>query len=374
MKRPLAWIVALALAAASGAAFAADPVKIGLMAPLTGAWSSEGQGMQKVVLLLAEQQNAKGGVLGRKIEIVTEDDRGEPSSAALAAQRLVAAGVVVAIGTYGSAITEASQPIFDRAKIPQIANGSTAVNLSARGYRAFFRTAPRDDEQGRVAARTMQQQGYRRIAFLHDGTAYATGLAKEASEALDKRFVEVVYFDALSPGGSDYSDVLAKLKSANPDVVFFTGYFPEAAALLRQKKSMSWNVPFIGGDATNNPDLVKIAGRDAAAGFLFVSPRVPQDLDAPEAKAFLAAYRARYNEAPASIWSVLAGDAFQIAVAAIAGTASTDGPRIAEYLHGDLRKFSAFSGTIGFDAYGDRKSEVYRIYKIDAEGRSVLEK
>ncbi len=168
---------------------------------------------------------------------------------------------------------------------------------------------------------------------------------------------------------------LAKLKSVNPDVVFFTGYFPEAAVLLRQKKAMSWNVPFIGGDATNNPERqAKIAWADAAAGFFFVSPRVPQDLDAPEAKAFLAAYRARYNDDPASIWSVLAGDAFQIAVAGIAGAGSTDGPRIAEYLHGDLRKFPAFTGTIAFDAYGDRKSEVYRIYKIDAEGRSVLEK
>ncbi len=136
MSRPLAWILALALMAAGGGAAAGDPIKIGLMAPLTGAWSSEGQGMQKVVLLLAEQQNAKGGVLGRKIEIVTEDDGGEPGSAVLAAQRLVAAGVVVAIGTYGSAVTEASQAIFDKAKIPQIANGSTAVDLSARGYQA----------------------------------------------------------------------------------------------------------------------------------------------------------------------------------------------------------------------------------------------
>jgi branched-chain amino acid transport system substrate-binding protein len=79
---------------------------------------------------------------------------------------------------------------------------------------------------------------------------------------------------------------------------------------------MNWPVPFIGGDATNNPDLVKIAGKEAAEGFYFLSPPVPQDLDTPEAKAFLADYQKKYNEAPASIWAVLAGDGFRVAVIA----------------------------------------------------------
>ncbi len=375
MKKKLVTLLAAVGLVASGvAAQAADTVKIGLMAPLTGSWASEGQGMKKIVELLAEQQNAKGGVLNKKIEVVTEDDGGDPRTASLAAQRLTTKGVAAVVGTYGSSVTEASQAIYDEANIPQIANGSTAIRLTEKGFKHFFRTAPRDDEQGRMAAQTIEKLGFKKVAILHDSTSYAKGLADEANALLKKRGTEVVFFDALTPGERDYNAILTKLKGADPDVVLFTGYFPEAGLLLRQKKDMNWKVSLIGGDATNNPDLVKIAGKEAAAGYYFLSPPVPQDLDTPDAKAFLADYQKKYNEAPASIWAVLAGDGFRAMVAGIAGAKSTDGGKIADYLHKDLKNFSGLSGPISFDAKGDREGEVYRVYKVDGEGKFVLQK
>lgn len=373
-KKWLMVVAAVGLALGGGLAQAADAVKIGLMAPLTGSWASEGQGMKKIVELLAEQQNAKGGVLGRKIEVITEDDGGDPRTASLAAQRLTTQGVAAVVGTYGSSVTEAGQAIYDEARIPQIANGSTAIRLTEKGFKLFFRTAPRDDEQGRMAAQTIEKLGFKKVAILHDSTSYAKGLAQEANDLLKKKGAEVVFFDALTPGERDYNAILTKLKGAKPDVVLFTGYYPEAGLLLRQKKEMNWKVPFIGGDATNNPDLVKIAGKEAAEGFYFLSPPVPQDLDTPEAKAFLADYQKKYGEAPASIWAVLAGDGFRVAAAGIAGAKSTDGGKIAEFLHKDLKKFSGLSGPISFDAKGDREGEVYRVYKVDGEGKFVLQK
>ena len=375
MKKKLVTLLAAVGLVASGvAAQAADTVKIGLMAPLTGSWASEGQGMKKIVELLAEQQNAKGGVLNKKIEVVTEDDGGDPRTASLAAQRLTTKGVAAVVGTYGSSVTEASQAIYDEANIPQIANGSTAIRLTEKGFKHFFRTAPRDDEQGRMAAQTIEKLGFKKVAILHDSTSYAKGLADEANALLKKRGTEVVFFDALTPGERDYNAILTKLKGADPDVVLFTGYFPEAGLLLRQKKDMNWKVSLIGGDATNNPDLVKIAGKEAAAGYYFLSSLVPQDLDTPDAKAFLADYQKKYNEAPASIWAVLAGDGFRAMVAGIAGAKSTDGGKIADYLHKDLKNFSGLSGPISFDAKGDREGEVYRVYKVDGEGKFVLQK
>ncbi|MDS4031320.1 MAG: branched-chain amino acid ABC transporter substrate-binding protein [Candidatus Contendobacter sp.] len=372
-KQLLTLVAAVGLALGGGMVQAADTVKIGLMAPLTGSWASEGQGMKKIVDLLAEQQNAKGGVLGKKIEVVTEDDGGDPRTASLAAQRLTTKGVVVAVGTYGSAVTEASQNIYDEAGIPQIANGSTAIRLTEKGFKKFFRTAPRDDEQGRMAVQTIEKLGFKKVAILHDSSAYAKGLADEANALLKKKGTEVVFFDALTPKESDYTAILTKLKSANPDVVLFTGYYPEAGLLLKQKKGMNWNVPFIGGDANNNADLIKIAGK-AAESFYFLSPPQPQDLDTPDAKAFLVDYQKKYNELPPSIWAVLAGDGFRVMVAGIAGAKSTDGARIAEYLHKDLKNFSGLSGPIAFDAKGDREGEVYRVYKVDAEGKFVMQK
>ena len=370
----LALVAALGLAVGGVTAQAADTVKIGLMAPLTGSWASEGQGMKKIVELLAEQQNAKGGVLGKQIEVVTEDDGGDPRTASLAAQRLTTRGVVGVIGTYGSSVTEASQAIYDEVKLPQIANGSTAIRLTEKGFKHFFRTAPRDDEQGRMAARTIDRLGFKKVAILHDNTSYAKGLADEANALLKGQGAEVVFFDALTPGERDYTAILTKLKGASPDVVLFTGYYPEAGLLLRQKKDMNWQVPFLGGDATNNVDLVKIAGKEAAEGFYFLSPPQPQDLDTPDAAAFLADYQKKYNELPPSIWAMLAGDGFRVMVAGIAGAKSTDGDKIAAYLHKDLKDHPGLSGPISFDAKGDREGEVYRVYKVDAEGNFVLQK
>lgn len=348
-------------------------IRIGVMAPLTGSWASEGRAMKQIVDLLADELNNAGGVLGQKVEIIAEDDGGDPRTAALAAQRLSTRGIVAVIGTYGSSITEATQNIYDENRIVQVATGSTAIRLSEKGLQYFFRTSPRDDEQGLVAANTLKALGYERVAILHDNTTYARGLADEAASLLRADNVNIVLFDALTPGERDYSTILSQLRSRNPDVVFFTGYFPEAGLLLRQKKGMGWDVPFVGGDATNNPDLVSIAGKEAAEGFVFLSPPVPQDLDSAEATSFMAAYRAKYRDDPASVWAVLAGDAFKVIIAAIEGSGSTDPAKIAQFLRTGLEDFQGLTGTIAFDDKGDRIGELYRVYTVDGDGRFIMQ-
>jgi branched-chain amino acid transport system substrate-binding protein len=372
MNKKLGLVLALGLIG-STAANAEDTIKIGLMAPLTGPWASEGQEMKRNLDLLAEEQNAKGGLLGKKVEVVTEDDGGDPRTASLAAQRLTTKGVVAVIGTYGSAVTEASQNIFDEASIIQVANGSTAVRLTEKGLKYFFRTCPRDDEQGRVGAATIEKMKAKRIALLHDNSAYSKGLADEIHSLLKARGANVVFFDALTPKEQDYSATLTKLKAAGPDVVFFTGYYPEGGLLLKQKKQMGWNVPFIGGDAINNPDLVKIAGKEAAAGFMFLSPPVPKDLDTPSAKAYVVSYQKKYGEAPASIYGVLAGDGFRVVGAAIEATKSTSSDKIREYLVNGMKDFPGLTGKIAFNAKGDRVGELYRVYKVDKDSGFVLQ-
>lgn len=356
-----------------GCAQESGPIKIGLMGPMTGPWASEGQEMKQVVDLLAEEVNAKGGVLGRKVQVVSEDDGGDPKTAALAAQKLVTQKVVAVLGTYGSSITEASQNIYNEAKIPQIANGSTAIRLTEKGLKYFFRTCPRDDEQAKVGAQHIQSMGYKKVAILHDNTTYAKGLADETKGIVEKAGVEIVFFDALTPGEKDYTAILTKMKAANPDAVFFTGYYPEGGLLLNQKKAMNWPVPFIGGDATNNPDLVKIAGAEAAEGFAFLSPPLPKDLPTPEAKAFLESFTKKYGKAPASIYSVLAGDAFRILIAAIQATKSTETDKVGEYLHNQMKDFPGLTGKLSFNAKGDRVGEVYKVYKVNAQGVFILQ-
>jgi len=369
----LVGVLSLALGLAAGPARAADTIKIGMIAPLTGAWASEGQEMKRNGELLAAELNAKGGLLGKQVELVVEDDGGDPRTASLAAQRLTSRGVVAVIGTYGSAVTEATQTIFDEEGIVQIANGSTAVRLTEKGLPLFFRTCPRDDEQGRVAAAVIQKSGAKRVALVHDSSAYSKGLADEINGILKSKGVTPVFFEALTPKEQDYSAILSKLRAATPDIVFFTGYYPEAGLLLKQKKQMGWNVPFVGGDAINNPDLVKLAGKEAAQGFRFLSPPVPKDLDTPEAKAYVAAYQKKYGEEPKSIYGVLAGDGFRVVARAIEATKSTDAKKLRAFLVGGLKDFPGYTGKIAFNAKGDRVGELYRVYMVDAAGRFVLQ-
>lgn len=371
MDRRMKKIRMLFLAAALGlmpVAAMADTIRIGLMCPLTGGWASEGQDMQQIVSLLVDEVNKAGGIKGNSLELVVEDDAGDPRTAALAAQKLATAGVAAVIGTYGSAVTEASQNILDEAELVQLATGSTSVRLTEKGLEYFFRTCPRDDEQGKVAAKYIKGLGFKKIAILHDNSSYAKGLADESRTLLEKDGAEIVFFDALTPKERDYSVILTKLRAAGPDLVFFTGYYPEAGLLLRQKAEMGWDVPMMGGDAVNNPDLVKIAGPSSAQGFLFISPPVPADLSTPQGKAFLEAYKAKYNALPQSVWALLAGDAFNVLAEALRN-ADAQSEALSAYLKNNLKDYAGITGTFSFNAKGDRVGDLYQLYEVTPDGQ-----
>ncbi len=352
----------------AGFALAGEPIKIGVMAAVTGAWASEGQDMVNVVETLTSQVNADGGINGRQIVIEVGDDAGDPRTAALAAQRLVSSGVVAVIGTYGSAITEAAQGIYDDEGVLQIATGSTSIRLSEKGLPLFFRTCPRDDDQGKYFNAKMVEMGMRKVALLHDNSAYAKGLAEECKALFEASGIDVVFYDAITAGDRDFSTSLVSMKTANPEMIVFTGYYPEAAMLLRQKMDMGWNVPMIGGDATNNTALIEISGTKAAEGYYFVSPPGPLDLTGPAAKAFMALFQEKYKRSPTSVWSIMAGDAFLTIVEAMKNIDNITSEEIGDYLHNSLKKYPGFTGEISYNEKGDRVGDVYRLYRVDAEG------
>lgn len=373
LKFPRIFLLALACIFFSSGLAAAETVKIGLLCPLTGAFANEGQDMQRIVELLADGVNKAGGINGMQIEVITQDDGSDPRTSASAAQRLATSDVVAVIGTYGSAVTEASQNILAEAGIVQIATGSTSIRLTEKGIKTFFRTCPRDDDQGAMAVKTLVTMGYKQIAILHDNSAYARGLADEIKAGLEHApGVKIVFFDGLRPGERDYNALLTTMKGDAPEVIMFTGYYPEAATLLRQMAEMNWEIPMIGGDATNNLDLVKLAGGHAT-GYAFLSPAMPSDLHTESGRAFLAAYQAKYGAMPSSIWPVLAGDAFNVIVEAIKAKGA-DSAAIAEYLHNELKDYSGLTGEISFNEKGDRAGNLYYLYKVNEKGEFVMQR
>ena len=189
---------------------------------------------------------------------------------------------------------------------------------------------------------------------------------------LEEAGATTVFYDAITAGDRDFTTSLVSMKTADPDMIIFTGYYPEAAMLLRQKRDMGWDVPMIGGDATNNTALIEISGAQAAEGYYFVSPPGPLDLTGPEAKAFMATYREKYNSVPTSVWSIMAGDAFMTIVEALKNIDTVDSESIGRYLHESLKNYPGFTGPISYNAKGDRMGDVYRLYRVDVDGTFQL--
>ena len=366
------------LAFAGGRDEEAGPIVIGLQGPITGAWAYEGQMARQSCEIAAKLINDKGGILGgRMIEIRVEDDAGEPKTGALAATKMVGyEDVVAVVSTYGSSICEPSAAIYENYGMVNIGYGVTAVTLTAQGRKFFFRTCGRDDSQGYFFASDVPKRfNAKRIAILHDNTAFGKGLAENTRDALkpliDAGKVEIVYYDAITPGEKDFRVPLTKLRETKPDAWYFTGYYAEAALLLTQAREIGITCPFIGGNAAINDEFVKIAGVDIAAGSFMTNEPLPEDLPTAEAEEFLGAYKAAYGEIPSSPWPVYAADAVNAIAAAIEGSGSTDSAVIAEYLRDTMDGVPGITGPIGFDEVGDRENVPYLMYVVDKTGAIV---
>jgi branched-chain amino acid transport system substrate-binding protein len=223
-----------------------------------------------------------------------------------------------------------------------------------------------------VLAGYVKSLGFTKAAIVHDNTSYSKGLADETREIFKAIGVTEVYYDSIVPNDRDYAVSLAKIMAAKPDVIVFTGYYPESGLLLRQKRELGYEVAMIGGDATNNTSIVEIAGKEAANGYYFVSPPSLQDMKSESAAKLMATYQQKHGAAPSSVWSVLAGDAFLVLVEAVKAV-GPDSEKMAEWLKTGLKDFEGLSGSITFDEHGDRVGEVYRLYKISPEGEFQIQ-
>lgn len=376
MKRlvAVALVLVMVFALAGCGKKQAEPIKIGVQGPISGQWAIEGQGFEKAVKMLAEEINKNGGLLGRQIEIIPGDDKGDPKEASLVAQKMVASKVTAVIGAYNSSATEPASQIYNENKILHITPSSTATRLTTKGYQMFFRTCFLDDRQGLFAAQFITETlGKKKVAVIHDNTTYAKGLADWTKKYLEDKGAEVVFFDAITPGEKDFSPTLTKLKGTGPEAIYFTGYFSDGGLLLRQAKDLGIleTAQFLGGNANNNPDFVKTAGLDAAKGVLITTEPMPNDLPYPEAQKFNQAYKAKYNEDVPSIWTSTAADAFRVIVEAITKTNSTDPVKLAEYLHKNIKDFPGITGPITFDEKGDRLGTVHKAYVINEKGEFI---
>lgn len=354
-----------------------ETIKIGLQAPLTGDFAAEGQWAQQCVSIAADLINQKGGILGKKVEIVVADDGSNPKDSALAAQKLISQGLKEVIASYGSSVTAPAADLYDANKVVSVGYGCTAVKLTMDKQRPyFFRTCGRDDTQSEFFAKfAVEVLHAKRIAIMHDNQDYGKGVAEDAKKFLqpyiDKGEAEIVYYDAITPHESDYSAAVSQIKEINPDVWFYTGYYAEAALLIKQARQAGVTCTFVGNNSVPTPEFEKIAGVDAIKGSYMLNEPMPQFLTSPEATEFMNAYKAKYGELPGSIWAVYAADALNALAAAIQKAGSTDPDAVANAMR-TMTDAKGITGPLMFTDRGDRKNIPYYAYRYNDQGKLEL--
>ncbi|WP_022671210.1 branched-chain amino acid ABC transporter substrate-binding protein [Hippea alviniae] len=365
MKRKgLVALVALLVTVLFGfSAMAEGVIKIGVQAPITGKFASEGQSIDKAVRLIVKQVNAKGGILGKKLEVITCDDEGKAVKAAICARKLVDAGVIAVIGSYTSTCAEAAEPIYYRAGVLQTSDG-TSDTLVKHGYWTFFRnSSPNSAEAKFTAEFFLKKQHYKRIALISDYSTFSVNLTNAVAKDIKKLGGNIVYQGKIVSGSQNFTPILTKIKSYHPDVIYFGGYYTDGGLIRAQMVQLGIKADFVGGDSNDNPEFLKLAGKAAVGAYLINVP-LPNMLPYPAAKEFLKAYRETYHENPASIWTLFNVDGLRVILYAIQQTKSLDTKKIAHYLHYELKDFPGITGPISFAPNGERIGSAYMAYQI----------
>jgi branched-chain amino acid transport system substrate-binding protein len=213
MRRFIIFLTAILLLAVlfSGCKKKEDVIKIGIAGPMTGAQAKMGTDFRNGVTIAADEWNSRGGILGKKIEIVIGDDQADPKQAVAVANKLVNEGVAGIIGHFNSSCSIPASDVYNRAGIPMITPASTNPQLTERGYRGVFRVCGRDDQQGKVAAEfIINKLKIKRVAIIHDKTTYGQGLADEFKKNLGSA-ADVVYYGSITQGDKDFKTVLTSI-------------------------------------------------------------------------------------------------------------------------------------------------------------------
>ena len=338
----------LALAATAFAAQADGPIKIGEFASLTGKEATYGQAAHKGVLLAIEETNAAGGVLGRKLELITEDNQSKSGESATVVKKLISRDkVAVIIGDITSGRTLEAAPIAQTAKVPLISPGATNVTVTTKGD-YVFRVCFIDDFQGTIMAKFARDTlKLRRAAILSSASsAQSVGLAKFFRAGFATGGATIAADQKYNEGDKDFRAQLTAIKASGADGVFVPGYYAEAALICRQARDLGLTAPLFGIDGWESPELIKLAGA-AVEGCYFSTHYWPENRST-RVTDFNRRFQQRWGAASDGL-SALGYDAAMLAIDGIRRAGSTEGAKIRNALAA-TKGYPAVTGTITFDA------------------------
>ncbi len=331
---------------AIGTAGAADTIKIGLLAPLTGPAAADGLSVQNSVKLALERVNAEGGLLGKKVELASYDDRMDPKDAVALARKLIEQDRVVAVvpGSY-SAPTRAVAPIFQEEKIPAVTAYAVHPDITKAGN-YNFRNGFLGMVEGKAAAyAAVKMLKGKRIALLVSDNDFGRELSKGFKYYIDKYAkgkASIVSEQVYPFSEKDFKAYLSKIKQQNPDVIFSSGYYFQTGPVVKQAREMGIKAHILGEEGADSPKFLEIVGA-SGEGFVIVT-NLNRDDKRPEVQKFLTAYEKRYGIQPDMV-GASAYDAFMMICDAVKRAKSVKGPDIRAALAG-IKDYSGLTGMI----------------------------
>jgi branched-chain amino acid transport system substrate-binding protein len=315
----------------SGSATSTGDIPVGMYGSLTGDGASFGQSSVEGAQLAVEELNNAGGLLGgRKIKLLVEDDQSKPDEASNAVTKLITQDKVVAVlGEVASRRSLAAGPVCQKYQTPMISPASTNERVTAIGD-YIFRVCFIDPFQGEVLAKfAYNDLKARKVAVLKDVQQdYSVGLTEAIQKTFGTLGGEVLPPVSYSSGDADFKAILTQVRAQKPDAMFVTGYYPEAAIIVRQARELGMKIPILGGDGWVGDALKN--GREALAN-CFISNHYSGDNPDPVVQNFVKTYRAKFNREPDSI-AALGYDAAKVLAAAITSSNSTEGPKVRDAL------------------------------------------
>lgn len=351
-----------------------DTIKIGMNLELTGGQAAYGNDSQKGAELAVEEINKKGGVLGKKLELVPADNKSEPSEAAAAAQKLADEGVVTVVGPLTTSAMLAAVPIMDGAKIPSLTPSATNPKVTmddktgkVRPY--VFQTCFIDPYQGEVMANFAAKKlnAKKAVVLIDNSSDYAKGLAKYFEDNFTKQGGQVVGTEAYLQKDTDFNATLTKIKALNPDFVYVPGYYQEVGLILKQARAMGMTMAFGGGDGWDSPTLAEIAGADALKNS-YCSTLFTAEEGNKKSEAFIKAYQDKYS-APPSYFSALTYETIELIAKAIGDANSTDPAKVRDA----VEKISGFEGLAGTMKFNQNHNAIRPAYILTyKEGKPVF--
>jgi len=344
-----------------GVGIAAEPIKIGVAGPHSGDLASYGIPTTKAAELVAAEVNAKGGVLGRKIELLIEDDVCKPEIATNTATKLLSAKVDVVLGHICSGATKAALGIYKDSKMICMSPSATNPGLTQSGdYPNFYRTIASDDAQAKLDVEfALNTLKLKKIAVIHDKGDYGKGFAEFAKKFLEESGkAEVVLYEGITPGAMDYSAIVQKIKRTKAEAVIYGGYHPEASKIVTQMRKKKMKTVFISDDGVKDDTFIKVAGEFAEG----VYASGPKDTSAnPLSIAAEKTHKEKYKSDPGAFY-INAYSAMLALVNAIEKAGSTDYEALSKALKTEWVETPI--GKIRFDDRGDAIGAGFSVYQV----------